>query len=138
MHELMKPLAHCFCESVGINVIQCRVHSTGQHSLTFLQYQYSSIANPSANVVDSHPVTDSSTQLSWSGQHRHHFASVTSVAAFQRYLSLSCWSSETGEIETTQVCHHCGSIQRTRGLHLSSEPIRETLSKCSKSLFAKC
>lgn len=46
------------------------------------------LANPSPNVVSSHPVTDSSTQLSCFGQHHHHFTGITSVAASQCYLSL--------------------------------------------------
>lgn len=43
------------------------------------------------------------------------------VSAFP---ALSYWSREPGEIETTQVCYHCGSILCTRGLNLSSETIK--------------
>lgn len=41
-------------------------------------------------------------------------------------------SRETWEIESTQVCHQCGSIQSARRLNLSSEPIRVIKVKVSR------
>lgn len=48
-------------------------------------------------------------------------------------LCCPCTAAETGGIETTQVCHHCGSIRHTWRPNLSSEPITETLIKVKVS-----
>lgn len=74
-------------------------------------YFSSPIANPSANVVNNHPVTDSSTQLSCPGQHHHHFTGVTSVAASQCYLSLPslCWAIGAERLGKLKP-HRCAAI----------------------------
>lgn len=94
-------------------------------------YFSSPIGDPSANVVNSHPVTDNSTQLSCSGQH-HHFTSVTSVAAFQCYLSLPFLRWATGAESLGKLKpHRCATIVAQycvpEGSICLLRPLRETL-----------
>lgn len=71
-------------------------------------YHSSHITNPSAYVVNSHPVTDSKTQLSHFGHHHHHYAGVTSVAASQCCLSLPLLSWTIG-LERRGNWNHTGA-----------------------------
>lgn len=77
------------------------------------RYISSPIANPSANVVNSHPVTDNSTQLSCSGPapSHYHFTGVTSVATSQCYLSLPslCWAIGAERLGKLKP-HRCAAI----------------------------
>lgn len=105
-------------------------------------YFTSPISDPSANVVNSHPVADNSTQLSGSGQH-HHFTSVTSVAAFQCYLSLPSLRWATGAESLGKLKpHRCATIVAQycvpEGSICLLTPLRETLinknlNRCSKT-----
>ena len=90
------------------------VHSLNQVCMKS-HYIGSPITNPSANVVNSHPVTDSSTQLLCSGQHHHHFASVTYVAASQCCLSLPSplWAIGAERLEKLKP-HRCATASAAR------------------------